>query len=163
MPGSENVQSKRGISDVSEALSTLKKLEKVEWIISEKNDVSDSGWEMLSSSTSLRELRVRIGEGCKFLDEGLQSLSKINSNIPLECLHFELGEGNETSDRGWGSFLSSINPKKLENLKLDIGLDNEYSDKSLETFAVVLEKSINLEYFTLHLQGTINLNSSSFQ
>ena len=121
MPGSENVQSKRGISDVSEALSTLKKLEKVEWIISEKNDVSDSGWEMLSSSTSLRELRVRIGEGCKFLDEGLQSFSKVTFNIPLEYLHFELSEGNETSDRGWGSFLSSINPKKLQNFKLGIG------------------------------------------
>ena len=89
MPETERIQTTRGISDISEALSTLKKLEKVEWIISEKNDVSDSGWEMLGKSTSLRELRVRIGEGCKFLDEGLQSLSKINSDIPLECLHFK--------------------------------------------------------------------------
>lgn len=71
----EGMTQTRGISDISESLSSLKKLEKFEWIISTQNDVSDGGWEMLSRSRSLREFRLKIGEGCKLQDEGLHSLS----------------------------------------------------------------------------------------
>ena len=59
--------------------------------------MSDGGWEMLSRSRSLREFRVKIGEGCKLLDEGLHSLSKISSSVSLNCLRIEVENENETS------------------------------------------------------------------
>ena len=140
----------------------MKKLEKVEWVIAEGNDVSDCGWDMLSRSSSLRELKVKIGAACKFQDEGLHSLSKINSSIPLERLIFEIGEGNETTDGGWGSFLGNIIPDKMLEMKLIVGKYNECGEKSLEKFAKTLETSTALEHFTLVFQGENKTDQTSF-
>ena len=105
----------------------MKKLEKVEWIISTQNDVSDGGWEMLSRSRSLKEFRVKIGEGCKLLDEGLRSLSKISNSISLDCLRIEVNNENETSESGWSNLLSSINLEKMKDLNISVGDYNECS------------------------------------
>ena len=109
----------------------MKKLEKVEWIISAQNDVSDGGWEMLSRSRNLREFRVKIGKGCKLLDEGLRSLSKISSSISLDCLRIEVDNENETSEGGWSNLLSSVNLEKMKDFNISVGDFNECSEKSL--------------------------------
>ena len=97
-----------------DVLGSLRRLEKVIIVISEKNDISDGGWECLSKSTSLKEFKVKIGEGCRLLDEGVQSMSKISQNVrSLEALSIDIGEGNEISEETWKNFMKNMDLDKL--------------------------------------------------
>jgi len=96
-----------------DVLGSLRRLEKVIIVISEKNDISDGGWECLSKSTSLKEFKVKIGEGCRLLNEGLYSISKISENVRLEALSIEVGEGNEINEETWKNFMKNMDLDKL--------------------------------------------------
>jgi hypothetical protein len=126
--------------------------------------VSDGGWEMLSRSRSLREFRVKIGEGCKLQDEGLHSLSKISSSISLDCLRIEVDNENETSEGGWSNLLSSVNLEKMIDFNITVGVFNECSEKSLGQLAATFQKSLpGLEYLTLDFKQSNAINSDSIQ